>query len=475
MRDGHQWFRQGRLFIVWLLVMGTLTATTHAQGAASTPQRLAVSDDGHYLITQNGKPFFWLGDTAWELFSRLNKAEAIQYLDNRRDNGFNVIQAVILTEYSLEVPNAERAALALKDNDPLQPNETYFQYVDWVIQQAAERGLYVGLVPTWGDKVNLKNGLGPMLFNADNARPYGLYLGKRYRDASNIIWLLGGDRNPESETELTIWREMAAGIEEGAGASAMITYHPRGQKSSATWFQKDPVFDFNMIQSGHSVRDTPTWELIAEGYDLTPTKPILDAEFNYEGFAIAKNRANGYFTDYDVRKQAYRSVFAGGAGVTYGHHSIWQFYDSTRKAIGYADTYWYDALNAPGAVQMKYLSHLILSRPYFDRIPDQKLLLPIQNVVDGGNAAQPIATRDSDGSYAFIYIPTNQPLMVDFSRLSGTMIRAWWYDPRTGKSLLAGEFSKSEPRRLLPPVSYPDWVLALDDAARGFGAPGAAQ
>jgi hypothetical protein len=460
-----------RIVIVLLLLAGTSIEAVRAQNIVTTPSRLVVSDNGHFLITEDGKPFFWLGDSAWEIFARLDRAQTVQYLDNRRDNGFNVIQAAILTEWSLDVPSAE-GQVALIDNDPLKPNEAYFQHVDWVIEQAAERGLYVALIATWGDKVNLKNGIGPILFNTTNARPYGEYLGKRYANASNVIWLLGGDRNPEGDTELTIWREMGAGIEAGAGTTALITYHPRGGKSSAQWFQKDTLIDFNMIQSGHNVRDTPTWDLISEGFNRTPVKPILDAEINYEEFAIARRPANGYFTEYDSRKQAYRSVFAGGAGVTYGHQSMWQFYAPERRAIGYATTYWYDALNAPGAVEMRYLAQLMLSRPYLDRIPDQKLLLPIPNVPAPTNATQPIATRASDGSYAFIYLPSNQPLLIDFSRLSGTTIRAWWYDPRTGRNILIGEMAKSELRKLLPPVNDRDWILVLDDAGRGFGFPG---
>ena len=466
---GQRWW--GVLVLLIAALVALVSAPVRAQDADAPLPRLAVSADGHFLTTEDGKPFFWLGDTAWELFARLDEAQTLQYLDNRRDNGFNVIQAAILTEWSLAVPSAE-GQVALRDNDPLRPNEAYFKHVDWVIQQAADRGLYVALVATWGDKVNLKNGLGPILFNTTNARPYGEYLGKRYGATSNVIWLLGGDRNPEGDTELAIWRGMGAGIEAGSGGQALISYHPRGGKSSAQWFQKDAMVDFNLIQSGHNVRDTPTWDLISDGFHRKPVKPILDSEINYEEFAIARRPANGYFTEYDIRKQAYRSVFAGGAGVTYGHQSMWQFYAPERRSIGYATTYWYDALNAPGAVEMRYLADLMLSRPYFDRIPDQKLLLSIPNTPKATNATKPIATRASDGSYAFIYLPSNQAVLVDFKLLSGTTIRAWWYDPRTGRNILIGETPKSDLRKLLPPVNDRDWVLVLDDAGRGFGFPG---
>ena len=70
--------------------------------------RLIVSENNRFLIFEDGTPFFWLGDTAWELFHRLTKNEAEQYLKNRLEKGFTVIQAVILAELDgLNIPNTE--------------------------------------------------------------------------------------------------------------------------------------------------------------------------------------------------------------------------------------------------------------------------------------------------------------------------------------------------------------------------------
>ena len=69
---------------------------------AQTPFRngpLKVADNHRYLVHQNGTPFFWLGDTAWELFHRLNREEADQYLKRRAEQGFTVVQAVALAEF----------------------------------------------------------------------------------------------------------------------------------------------------------------------------------------------------------------------------------------------------------------------------------------------------------------------------------------------------------------------------------------
>src|SRR5262245_36221455 len=154
---------------------------------------LKVSDNRRFLIHDDGSPFFYLGDTAWELFHRLTMDEAERYLKDRAAKGFTVIQAVALAEIDgLHTPNM-RGDLPLIDDDPRRPNEAYFAHIDAVVETAAGLGLYVGMLPTWGDKWNQKWGVGPEIFTPENARAYGLWLGKRYADAP-LIWILGGDR-----------------------------------------------------------------------------------------------------------------------------------------------------------------------------------------------------------------------------------------------------------------------------------------
>ena len=145
--------------------------------------KIQVSENRRFLATETGEPFFWLGDTAWELFHRLTREEAELYLENRRRKGINVIQAVALAEFEgIRTPNAY-GDFALVDEDPTRPNEAYFRLVDEIIDLAASKGLYVGLLPTWGDKVTPMWGAGPQIFTVDNARVYGRWLGERYQGA----------------------------------------------------------------------------------------------------------------------------------------------------------------------------------------------------------------------------------------------------------------------------------------------------
>jgi len=157
--------------------------------------KLKISENKRFLVFEDNTPFFYLGDTGWELFHRLNKEETEKYLETRRTQGFTVIQAVALAELDgLNTPNAE-GNKPLIDNDPLKPNEAYFEHVDWVIRKAAEKGIFIGLLPTWGDKVDKRWGAGPVIFNKDNGFRYGQWIGNRYKDSPNIIWINGGDRD----------------------------------------------------------------------------------------------------------------------------------------------------------------------------------------------------------------------------------------------------------------------------------------
>src|SRR5688500_10665924 len=150
---------------------------------ASAQHLLKVSDNHRYLVRENGKPFFYLGDTAWELFHRLNREEADRYLKDRADKGFTVIQAVVLAELDgLRDPNPY-GHVPLLNEDPTKPNEEYFKHVDYIVNKAEQLGLYIGMLPTWGDKV-FKNtwGTGPEIFNLQNARVFGEYVGRRYKN-----------------------------------------------------------------------------------------------------------------------------------------------------------------------------------------------------------------------------------------------------------------------------------------------------
>ena len=457
--------RDDRIFLLVSLTLAALVLL-HAPflQAEPPPQSdhsltpLKISENQRYLVDSDGQPFFWLGDTAWELFHRLNREEAEQYLQRRADQGFTMIQAVVLAEISgLDVPNAY-GHLPLAEKDPSQPIEEYFQHVDWIVNKANELGLRIGMLPTWGSYWHSKK----VIFNPENAEEYGRWLGQRYRHAG-IVWILGGDRLIETERHREIIEAMAKGIADGDGGTHLMTFHPRGGRSSSEPFHEANWLDFNMLQSGHSPVST-NFVAVEQDYAQLPVKPCLDGEPSYEypPEAMPANRPVGAL---QVRRNAYWGVFAGAFGHTYGTHPIWQMHAPGRQPLWDVQTAWYDSLELPGAVQLVHLKTLMLNRPFLTRIPDQSLISAGQ--ADGIGRVQ--ATRDgqpdqNDATYAMVYIPNARQVTINTHRIAADQIRAWWFDPCSGLSEEIGTFKNQASHSFDTPTrgTGSDWILVID-------------
>ncbi len=459
-----------------LLVLTLMLAGGSVSVLATDLPRLKVSENQRFLVREDGRPFFWLGDTAWELFHRLNREEAEHYLQNRRAHEYTVIQAVVLAELDgLNVPNPY-GHVPLENHDPTRPNEDYFAHVDWIVDRANELGLFVGMLPTWGDKWNRKWGVGPEIFTPGNAEAFGEWLGNRYRD-KDIVWIVGGDRPLEDDSHREIVVAMAHGLRRGDGGRNLITFHPVGGQGSAQYFHDEDWLDFNMRQNGHNVKFTEGFQNTRADYDRTPIKPVLDGEPIYEDHPVSfRADERGHSIASDVRRPLYWNLFGGAFGHTYGHHSVWQMWQPDRNPINNPLMPWREAIEQPGAAQMKYGRRLIESRPFLTRIPDDELIVVdrVPTSVPGSGRYRFVATRDLDGTYAMVYAPVGRPFRVRMEKLRGTRLTAWWFDPRTGTATRIGEFSNQGEREFIPPApgEMLDWVLVLDDAERGYPPPG---
>ena len=422
----------------------------------SLPCLTVCSRNPHLLQAGDVEPFLILGDTAWELFHRLTLEEIREYLEIRASQGFNMIWANLLPEFDgLKTPN-RNGDVPFVDTDPNRPNETYFKFVDDVVDLAATFGIYVGLLPTWGDKLTAPWGVGPAIFRLDNlsdAFGYAEWLGCRYADRTNILWVLGGDRParlfgdedkfPKAnakevglplDTEWTpIWRQMAKGLRTG-GANQLITYHPQGGTfSTSAFLHEEPWLEINAMQSGHGGgHDVPVWESITRDYGLSPIKPTFDAEPNYEDHPVNPwpvwDPALGFYDDYDVRKQVYRSIFAGGCGVVYGNHCVWQFASPLFEPVLEVRMDWTYALHQPGAQQMLHLSRLFRQVDFVAMAPDQSMILS----ESGSGATHARAIRSSDE--ALVYMPDGREVELSTAWAFGQVVRVSEFDPKTGES-----------------------------------------
>lgn len=451
--------------------------------------RLKVSPDKHYLVREDGTPFFYLGDTAWELFHRLNREEAARYLEDRAKKGFTVIQAVAIAELEGHKDPNPYGHLPLTDLDPTKPavkdgpQNDYWDHVDFIVNKANELGIYIGFLPTWGRYWHDENAL----FTPENAAVYGEWIGKRYAQ-KGIIWILGGDRRVETETQRAIIEAMATGLSKGDGGRNLITFHPRGGSGSSEYFHNSGWLDFNMRQNGHQAEYSGTYtdkDAVPYGntridYDRPdPVKPVIDGEPLYEDHPLRfRAKDNGHSIAADIRRCMYWDLFDGAFGHTYGHHSVWQMWSEGKYPINGPLMPWHEAIDQPGAGQMQYGRKLIESRPFLTRIPDNNIIVShrVPTSVPGAGKYRFAATRDNEGTYAMVYVPAGRSFTVKMDVIKGSKVKGWWYNPRNGQANDAGTFDNKGERTFTPPDygEALDWVLVLDDASKKYPVPGSA-
>ena len=417
---------------------------------------------GRYLAWEDGEPFFYLGDTAWEIFHRLNREEMAYYFAQRARQGFTAVQGVALAEFEgLTVPNAcgqlpflFTDGLPDPDRPDLEGEYSYWDHVDYAVDEAAKNGLFLTLLPTWGDKFNCSWGKGPLIFNEDNAYRYGKWIGARYADRENIIWMLGGDREllPEHRR---IMDRMAQGIREADG-NHLITFHPPGGHDSTEYLLDADYIDFHTAQTGHDTQKCYQSDRVmlhmAEGSE----KPYMDSEPRYEDHPACFRDDIGYrWNAEEVRQNAYWNLMAGACGHTYGNHCIWSM---TKAPSSYFPFTWGEALLHEGAEQIHHVKALRLSHDYFSFRPAPELL-------DGNYAGMGHMAAGRGEGYGYVYSPLGLPFTVNLGEFTGSdKIRAKWFDPRTGEFTTFGILS-AEAHTLVPPTQGKgcDWVLVVEE------------
>ena len=418
---------------------------------------------GRYLSWDDGAPFFYLGDTAWEIFHRLDRGEMDRYFAERARQGFTAVQAVALAEFEgVTVPNAYgRLPLQFTDGRPdptkpdLAPGYSYWEHVDYAVEAAAQRGLFITLLPTWGDKFNCFFGKGPEIFDPENAYVYGKWIAARYREKWNIIWMLGGDR-PLEPKHRAVMDAMARGIRE-MDESHLITFHPPGGRDSTDFLGDAPYIDFHTSQTGHDVAQCYRSDEIMAKMAASSDKPYMDSEPRYEDHPACFNDRIGYFwRAEDVRQNAYWDVLAGACGHTYGNHAIWSM---TKQPNSYYPYTWEEALTHPGAEQIHFVKQLRLSRDYFSLRPAPELLASQYPGMGHMAAAQ------GDG-YAYVYSPLGAPFALHLDRFPAAKhLRALWFDPRDGQEQVFTVLPPVGQNLFVPPTQGKgcDYVLILEE------------
>jgi hypothetical protein len=454
--------RGGTLLILLFSANAALGESAEEQPPPSVKGlRLKVSANGRYFVDQNDKPFFYLGDTAWLLFQRLDRQEVDEYLKDRAGKGFTVIQTYVLRGLGARHPDGATSLLGeppLLDRDPTKPNEAFFKNVDHVVNRANERGLVMGLVVAKSWHINRHP---ERVFDAQNAHAFGTFLARRYKDNA-VLWYVGGDSVPGKDE--AVWVAMARGLKEGSGGRHLVSYHGSGHTSSSQWFHQADWLDFNSIQSGHGwAARTDAW--VTKDYQLRPAKPTVDMEPPYENHPTGPKTPR--IDSHQVRKGAYWAMLAGAAGHGYGALDLFHLYKDDQGPFprdGFQP--WRKALAYEGARQVGFMRQLFELRPWYKLVPDQSVVA--SGLGDGEGHVQ--AGRAEDGSFVIAYLPQGHPVGIHMDKIAGKRVNARWYDPREGTWREIGEYANTGDREFVAPSQGPrsDWVLVLEDAAKGY-------
>lgn len=428
--------------------------------------KLTIAENKRHF-SLDGKPFFWLGDTAWLLLEKLTFEEALVYLDNRAAKGFNVIQMTLVHKNHY---TNRYGSPALIDDDFGRPNpdtapDAFWSLARRVVDAAAQRGIFMALLPSWGNFVS-----GGALAG-DKIDVYTDFLAGHFADCENVLWLVGGDERGSAAPE--DYKRIGNCLRAKCPGH-LIGYHPFGRCSSSQWFHEEEWLDFNMFQSGHRRYDQlrlNQWDdkvdaetfvgednfmYVQHDRTLTPAKPVLDGEPSYELIPQGlHDPSQPYWQACDVRRYAYWSLMAGACGFTYGSNSIMQFWRGVEKGAYGVKEVWQEALHHHGSMHMTHARALMESIDWQSGVPAQDHL--VDN--DGEKYDYNLALRTSRALCVYTY--TGKPLSVNTALLPEG-VTGWWFDPVSGGKSCFGPVERVEKLTLTPPdrlCGQNDWVL----------------
>lgn len=411
-----------------ILIFAVGLASLSAAFAASGPIR--VSQNGRYFVDEQGKPFYFLADTQWELFRRFSLDEAKLILENRKAKGFTVVMVMLTGVGPGTEPNlaGERPWI---NNDPASPNPVYFEHVGAVLRLARENDLQllIGIYhQTYGPRMT-----------PDNARPWAAWVTSRYRDIPNILWTL---YPKATESSRPLIARLAYGIQEGDRKKHLVSMHPDPSPASSSFMHAEPWLSFNSIQVWKDLR--LIYPMTLGDYEKSPPKPVTMLEGVYE-----QGEEYGYkITPLLVRREAYYTCMAGGFH-GYGHNHSWR----VRPA-------WRAALDDPGARQMTILKNIFLGLPeWWTMIPDQTVFKRGGNIQ--GDALN-LAARSATGHWLVCYLAGEPNVGIDMSRITAPKATtAEWINPATGERLPTETFAPSGTRDFSRPAGWDDAVLVI--------------
>jgi len=433
---------------------GAITTVTPIPPIPPTATTFPLTLSGNHLVDASGTPFLIIGDSPWSLIVGPKESSIAFYIDNRAAKGINAFILNAIESYYNGPADASGYLPFQNMTTPfINPSENYWRNVDFTINYCASKGIAAFLNPAYlgyDDGGNRPEGWWSDVSNASltTMSDYGKFLGNRYKNTNNIIWVIGGDSSA-GKTQAKI-NAMVASIEASSGKAELFTAHDARYVSSYTNYDESWL-DFQTAYSGnrYTARDC--------SYNMRRGEPYVYYEGHYEGYDVGT-------VPMMLRWQMYTPILMGAMGTFYGDSSIFAF----ESPYGGS---WTTALEHQGALDLERYGKLFNSRPWYNLVPDISNLVLTKGVGSPDTSAYASCAITTDGGCAIAYTPFKKDLSINMSKIIGTGVHVWWYNPATGNSSDYGTYANATTINLSPP-SLGDWVLVLDNSALNLSAPG---
>jgi hypothetical protein len=404
---------------------------------------LAVSSDHRRIVDVAGRAVLFQGDAPWSVIVNISLAEAEQYLDDRQAKGFNAL-LINLLEYTFSADPPRNVAGDEPFTTPADfrtPNPAYMDHACRVLDLCAERGMIVFLSPAYLGYPNLKMVEGwyqeVVANGVEGCRAWGQYLAQRFGHYDNVIWQIGGDRNPGDATAgLTA---IAAGLREGGVTNLMVS-HVLPESSALDLPGMDWV-DFNLTYTYEVVHRKVLLDWLRD-----PPVPSVLVESSYEGEHNA--------SPLQIRRQAYWSVLCGGNGHVFGNLPIWPFRQG-----------WQQALDLPGSVAMQRFGEFFAALPWTELQPDTDRSVGVDGLGEARGLDRTTVAATADRSLAVAYLPVRRDLTIAAGALAGDTVAVEWVHPASGGRIAGDGFPAADGAVLTPPFAD-DALLILRGGAR---------
>lgn len=389
---------------------------------------LRPSASGRYLQYKDGKPFFWLADTAYTVWNDASPETASAYFKQRAAQGFSVIKTYIYRPTFPLTPQGQPRDIdghgMFVDADGSRPNEEFFATADKIVDAAGANGLHIIVVFDVNELTSPQQGA------------FARWLGARWKSKPQVIWWTMGGYNVDNQ-------QVVEGVFEG-----VVGRHQDWQTASPDWARLVMTFyTDNMTElwddAWATLKGYTGAKYVPQAYAAPPAKPITWADGQYEDGGSVDIDGYNAQSGLGSRATAY-VVFLRGGFFTYGKPETWPFKD------------WQQYMTSEGAVGLQTYQRFWTSRAWEKVVPDDTLLTTSLSPSAAGKA--------SDGSAVYAYVVGSGNLKIRLDTIKSANANLRWFDPAHGTYMALGSRPTGQPADLTTPAGWADALLVAEAA-----------